>query len=143
VNNCNTATIPAQHGARSYTIELRAFNDGVAFRFILPGDAKARVPDENSKFFIPPGSRVWYHDFNGHYEGQHTNNDVDVITNGQWIAPPMTFKLPDGLGYASITEADLVNYSGMGLQADGHRGFTVALANKQPVSHPYEMRYTK
>ena len=128
VNNCNGAVIPLKSGAASYSLEIRAFNDGVAYRFIAPGEAgQCRVPDEASTFTVPDGSRVWYHDLTGHYEGQHTNNLVAAITNGQWVAPPMTFELPNHEGYASITEADLVNYSGMALQASGAREFTVML----------------
>jgi alpha-glucosidase len=144
VNNCNGAVIPLKAGAVSYNLEVRAFNDGVAYRFIAPGEAgQCRVPDEASTFTVPDGSRVWYHDLRGHYEGQHVNNLVGAITNGQWAAPPMTFELPNHEGYASITEADLVNYSGMALQASGGRAFTVMLAHKQPPSSPFLMRYTK
>jgi alpha-glucosidase len=144
VNNCNGATIALKSGAVNYSLEIRAFNDGVAYRFIAPGDpGRCRVPDEASTFCVPDGSRVWYHDLSGHYEGQHTNNLAEAIPTGQWIAPPMTFKLPDGHGYASITEADLVNYSGMGLQKTGPTEFTVELAHKQPPSHPFVMRYSK
>jgi alpha-glucosidase len=100
------------------------------------------VPDEASTFCVPYGSRVWYHDLSGHYEGQHTNNLAEAVPPGQWIAPPMTFKLPNGGGYASVTEAALVNYSGMALQATGPREFSVVLAHKQPPSHPFVLRYT-
>jgi alpha-glucosidase len=55
----------------------------------------------------------------------------------------MTYKLPGGAGYASITEAALVNYSGMALEYDGQRGFVATLAHRQPVSHPYALRYSK
>jgi alpha-glucosidase len=141
-NNCNGATIALKSGDVSYNLEIRAFNDGVAYRFIAPGAAgQSRVPDEASTFHIPDGSRVWYHDLNGHYEGQHTNNLVAAVPAGQWVAPPMTFKLPDGGGYASVTEADLVDYSGMALHATGPREFSVTLAHKQPPSHPFVLRY--
>ena len=58
---------------------------------------------------------------------------------GQWVAPPLTFRLPDGLGYAAITEAGLTNYSGMALQADGRRGFKLALGHEQPPSYPFRL----
>ena len=88
------------------------------------------VPDEATKFPVPPGSTVWHHDLEGHYEAVRTQNDVSQIKEGEWAAPPMTFKLPGGAGYASITEAALVNYSGMALQADGRRGFNIVLGHK-------------
>jgi alpha-glucosidase len=143
VDNCNGALVALRSGAVDYSLEIRAFNDGVAYRFIVPGnDGQSRVPDEASTFCIPDGSRVWHHELGGHYEGQHTNNLVTDIPKGRWVAPPMTFKLPNGAGYASVTEADLVNYSGMALQVTGSREFTLVLAHKQPASHPFVMRYS-
>ena len=44
----------------AYTLEVRAFDDGVAYRHVIPGDAAAsRVPDEWSTFNLPAGSTVW------------------------------------------------------------------------------------
>ena len=49
---------------------VRAFNDGVAYRHLIPGDdAAARVPDESSTFVLPASSMVWYAGLAaGHYE---------------------------------------------------------------------------
>ena len=45
----------------AYTLEVRVFDDGVAYRHVIPGDAAAsRVPDEWSTFNLPAGSTVWY-----------------------------------------------------------------------------------
>ena len=143
VNHCNGATVSLKHvkSNTSYTLEVRAFNDGVAFRYIIPGDKNPRVPDEATTFVIPAGSTAWFHDLNGHYEGVHDKKGIADVQAGEWAAPPLTFKLPDGAGYASITEAALMNYSGMALQADGRRGFNLVLGHKHPVSYPYRLRY--
>ena len=143
VNHCNGAKISLKHtkSGITYTLEARSFNDGVAFRYIVAGSDAPRVPDEDTLFVIPAGSIVWHHDLEGHYEAVHNRNDVSAIQPGTWVAPPMTFKLPGGTGYGSITEAALVNYSGMALQADGKRGFQLALGHKHPISYPYRLRY--
>jgi alpha-glucosidase len=142
VNHCNGVKISLKHGKSnmSYTLEARSFNDAVAFRYIIPGEG-VRVPDEATTFVVPAGSTVWYHDLEGHYEDVHDKSDVGDIRAGQWVAPPMTFKLPGGAGYASITEAALMNYSGMALQCDGNRGFNLVLGHKHPISYPYRLRY--
>jgi alpha-glucosidase len=125
----------------AYTFEARAYNDGVAFRLIVPGgEGKPRVPDEATLFRLPAGSTVWYHDFEGHYEGTHTRKPVAEVPAGAWAAPPLTFKLPGG-GYASITEGALFHYSGMGLQAAGNRGFAARLGHLHPASYPFRLRY--
>jgi alpha-glucosidase len=90
---------------------------------------------------IPSGSTVWFHDFEGHYEGIHTKKEISEVKPGEWAAPPLTFKLPNDAGYASLTEGALMNYPGMGFQADGQRGFKVVLGNALPISHPFDLRY--
>jgi alpha-glucosidase len=117
------------------------FNDGIAFSFMVPGRGKRIVSGEATTFIIPEGSTCWYHDFYMHYEGKHDKNSITKIPEKQWVAPPLTYKLPNESGYAAITEAALFNYSGMGLQADGNNGFRIRLGHEQPVSYPYELRY--
>lgn len=143
-NHCNGATISLKHAKDkiSYTLEVRAFNDGVAFRHIIPSDEKSRVPDEATSFGIPAGATVWYHDLEGHYEAVHEQKQISEVDAGQWIAPPMTFKLPRDAGYGSITEASLVNYSGMALQAAEKGAFKIVLGHEHPVSYPYRLRYS-
>jgi len=145
-NKCNGSIIwLSQSGAKeNYILELRAFNNAVAFRFIVPGNENLmRKPDESTVFRLPKGSTVWYHDLYMHYEGVHVKKLVDTIPAGQWAAPPLTIKLPGGIGYASITEANLVNYAGMALQTDGRNGFVLRLGHSHPASYPYKLRYSK
>lgn len=143
VNRCWGAKISLDHtkSGTGYTLEVRAFDDGVAFRLIVPGGDRPRVPDEATKLILPAGSTVWYHDLEGHYEGIHNKRAVADAAAGDWAAPPLTFKLTDGAGYASITEAALLNYAGMALQADGNRGFDLVLGHAHHVSYPFRLRY--
>jgi alpha-glucosidase len=145
VNRCNGAqfSLKQARGNIAFTLNVRVFNDAVAFRFTVPDGKGPRVPDEATTFTLPTGSTVWYHNLRGHYEGKHAKADVAKVPAGDWLAPPLTFKLPGRSGYASITEAALVNYSGMALQADGRGGFVVRLGHKHPISYPYRLRYTQ
>ena len=144
VNICNGARIAITHQASktNYTVEARAYNDGIAFRLIVPGSGR-RIPDEASAFTLPAGSTVWFHDFEGHYEGIHRKKEIAAVKDGEWAAPPLTIRLPHNVGYVAITEGALINYAGMGLQADGRRGFRAVLGHALPVSHPFDLRYGK
>jgi alpha-glucosidase len=141
-NHCLGARIIQGQGASQFFIDWRVFNEGVAFRFIQPAAEGSHVPDEGSKFVLPSGATVWHHDLEGHYEGVHSKNDIAGLQAEQWLAPPVTFQLPDGAGYAAITEAGLSNYSGMALQADGRKGLQVRLGHQHPPSRPYKLRYS-
>lgn len=145
LNRFNGATLSLTNDLTSteYTFEVRVFNDGVAYRHVIPGAATvSRVPDEYSTFAIPSGSTVWYGGMaDGHYETAYQKKDISDVHAGEWAGPPLTFKLPGGAGYASITEANLVNYSGMGLEADGRRAWAIGLGHRQPLNYPFELRY--
>ncbi len=139
-NHCNVSEFSIV-ADESYTLEVRAFNNGIAFRYIVAADAQPRIPREQTSFKVPSGSSVWFHDFQGHYEGVHARKEISEVKAGEWAAPPMTIKLPDGTGYASITEAALINYPGMGLRANGDGEFKLVLGHELPVSYPFELRY--
>ncbi len=144
VNRCNGVKVSLTHDLSQmpYILEIRAFNDGVAYRHVIAGAADAvRVPNEYSTFILPAGTTVWYHDLDGHYEAEYDRRDISEVKAGQWAGPPVTFQLPGSAGYGAITEANLVNYSGMGLESDGRRGWIVGLGHRQPINYPYELRY--
>lgn len=144
VNRCRGARVSLRHDLSfiDYVLEIRAFDDGVAFRHIIPGATEvSRTADEYTTFVIPAGSTVWHHDLGGHYEAAYDQDDVSDVRPGEWAGPPLTFKLPGHAGYGSITEANLVNYSGMALEADGRRGWVTGLGHRQPLNYPYELRY--
>ena len=143
-DHCNGAKIYFQNDLSfiDYVLEIRAYNDGISFRHIIHvDDSTSHSPDEYTTFVIPKGSEVWYVGLDGHYEGVYKNKDISDIQPGEWAGPPMTFELPNNEGYGSITEANLVNYSGMALEADGRRGWIIGLGNRQPLNYPFELRY--
>jgi alpha-glucosidase len=142
VNRCRGSRVALTSRGTSSTLDMRACDDGAAFRYVVPGEASAtRTPDEATTFRFPAGSSVWTHDFEGHYEGMHTQRGVADVGADDWVATPLTVKLPGGAGYVSIAESALVGYSGMTLRADGRSGFAARLAHAAPISYPFFLRY--
>jgi alpha-glucosidase len=139
-NEC-TVYMSSGGGALKSALSVRVFNDGAAFRHTVLSEMPTLTPEENTVFNLPHNSTVWYHDLNMHYEGVHVKKQIDEVQEGEWLAPPATFKLSSG-AYASITEADLLGYPGMALQSNGKNGLVVRLANDQPTSYPYKLRYS-
>lgn len=125
-----------------FTLEVRVFDDGVGYRLIAPGaEGGARVVEELSEFVPPPRASVWFHDLGGHYEAAYQRKPMQEIPAGQWAGPPVTFELPDGAGFGVIAEADLRDYSGLGLECDGRGAWLVGLGHRQPLNYPFELRY--
>lgn len=143
VDQCNGIKLFIKHNKSKieYIFEARAYNDGVAYRHIVQGGDQPAAPDETGSITLPKSSTAWYHDFAGHYETVHTKKEISEVKSGEWAAPPLTAKLPNNAGYISIAEAALVDYSGLGLQANGNNGFDIKLGHAQPLNRPFELRY--
>ncbi|MBI4876399.1 MAG: glycoside hydrolase family 97 N-terminal domain-containing protein, partial [Acidobacteria bacterium] len=143
-DHSNGARVALTHlkSRASYTLEIRAYNDGIAFRHVAPGSG-ARVPDEATVFRLPDGSTLWYHNLEDHYEAQHMRKSLRAVPPGAWLAPPVTFMLPKGAGFASITEGALRNYSGLAFQGDGNGGLHARLGHAVPASYPFRLRYAQ
>jgi alpha-glucosidase len=141
VNRYNGMIIKLRSEKTRIDLEICVFNDGVAFRQTIYSEKKRVVPSEATSFRIPSGSVAWYHDMDMHYESVHVKKQIDSVHAGEWMAPPVTIQLPSG-NFISITEARLVGYSGMSLQADGENSLKIRLGEDQPTSYPYRLRYS-
>jgi alpha-glucosidase len=144
VNKCNGARIAVTHSdsRAAYTLDVRAYDSGIAFRHLVPGKGR-RVPTEATVFRVPAQGRVWVHDAEDHYEGRYAGKSVRAVPPGAWVAPPLTVRLPDDAGYAAITEGGLREYSGMMLQGDGEAGFHARLGHAVPASWPFRLRFAE
>lgn len=144
INRCNGLVLELAGSPENfYTLEARAYDDGVAFRFIVPGaDAAVRTPDEATVFRLPAGSHIWYHDMYNHYEGIFERREIGRVRAGEWAAPPVTVELPGNAGYAVLTESALANYAGMSFRADGANGLTIRLGHDQPAGYPFAHDYS-
>ena len=142
INQCNGLMIAVALDKQTYNMDVRAYNNGVAFKLIIPGrENQNRIADDATVFNIPATSIVWYHDMEMHYESVHAKKTMAQLNEGEWVAPPGTFKLNTG-AYAAITEADLRGFAGFSLQANGKNGLVVRLPHNQPTSYPYRLRYS-
>lgn len=120
VNQCNSAVASVSHTASKlqYTVELRVFNDGIGYRYVIPGTEERTVQGESSSWNVVAGSQVWFHSKTGNYEGYYTRQKPEQIPAGTVMAFPIVVELADGT-LAVFTEAGLLAYSGMTLKASG------------------------
>ncbi|MFD0714554.1 NPCBM/NEW2 domain-containing protein [Paenibacillus sp. GCM10027626] len=124
--------IPVTHlpTGLEFTIEVKAYDDGIAFRYIIPeGEAERSIYGESTSFLLPEGSQVWHHANVTNYEAIYNKTAAEEVPAGTKMTFPLTVKLPDNLGYAAITEGNLVNYAGMSLIASGNRTFKAYFDN--------------
>ncbi len=149
IDRCNGLRIAVENPQlrMNYTIEVRDYDDGVAFRHLVPAGqtAGARIPDEATAFQTPEGSTFWFHGVEDHYEAQHVRKSTRSLAPGEWLAPPVLIRLPQDSGYAAITEGDLHGFSGMALQAGSSMKDAAVLharlGHQVPASYPFRLRY--
>ncbi len=116
----------------AFTLEARAYNNGVAFRMTLLG-SEPRVPQETAGFRPVMGSEVWSFDPTvAHYEGVYRESHAAEIPKGRFMAPPVVIELPGDSAYLAITEGRLLNYPGMVLQSNGEGAFFDKPGNEVP-----------
>ena len=115
INNCIQMTIPVTHeeSKAKWSVQARAYDDGFAFRYLVPGEGKRHVDGESTAWILPEGTYTWFTRNTSSYEGDFERRGVEEISTE--IAFPMTLELPDGT-HAALTEADIMGYSGMVLK---------------------------
>jgi alpha-glucosidase len=126
-NYAQAVTLPIESAKVKYKLEARAYNDGFAWRILVPGVGRHRVQGEASSWTLPFASKVWYGERNNSwklksYAGEWLATNLELLPTvsgqGPVQAPPLVAQTPEGV-YLVISEAALVNYSGMRLRATG------------------------
>ncbi len=115
---CYEQSITFAHGSDLFTVVGRAYNDGVAFRYIVQkaDGGEFTVTDEDTQITIPFFSRFYscvMPDTSGKtYTHEQTASETMISQFGGLKTIPFMYKTPDGL-YCLMTEADLMgNYWG-------------------------------
>jgi alpha-glucosidase len=118
INRYNGAVIPlkGRDANTPWQLEVRAFDDGVAYRYRVPGDGVRRIAGESSEWTIPVGTTIWQQNAdNRSYEGRYEPAIVGQLPRRMRLMAPAALVFPDGAGYGLMTEANLVDYSDMAL----------------------------
>lgn len=115
---------------RRIDIILRAYDDGVAFRYVIPKQKLFRpfeIVAEWSAFRFPDNHRCWAQRLDrwvSAFERPHEAISIDDIRPESIVALPLTIRRDDGIVLA-VTEADLSGYAGMSLGALGGSAHTL------------------
>jgi alpha-glucosidase len=115
-NQCSETTVSVGSAAgEDYELDVRAYNDGVALRARLAAKAGRRINGESTEWRVPGNPAAWYQTDFGSYEGVFRKSLLEDLPAGNKFPLPITFTLPGG-GYAMVTEANLLNYTSLGVQ---------------------------
>lgn len=114
-NGRETTILIRSGDGEPYELDVRAYNDGVALRTRLSGKSGRRINGEATEWKVSGNPLAWYQTDFGSYEGVFQSTPLTDLSADQKIPLPVTFSLTNG-GYALVTEANVLNYSDMGVQ---------------------------
>jgi alpha-glucosidase len=118
---------------RRITVEVRAYDDGVAFRYVVPWSnplVEMPIVDEVTEFNFAQDAETYpliLKDFQTPYEDQYNRVTLSGIHPDSLIGLPFLVDQP-GVGWVAVTEADIDNYSGMYLKHEEGRIMVSTLA---------------
>ena len=116
-DNCNILTIYFKSG---FSIQFRAYNDGIAYRFETFFKNDITVSNEISDLVFPAGSHAWYPletSFMSHNERTFIFSSLDTIGEKHLASLPTLFQA-NGINVL-LTESDIQDYPGMWIHGEG------------------------
>lgn len=126
-DRCNEYLYQVTHRPSGYVYRLyaRLYDDGFAYRFVMPGSGERTVNGEAAQWRPPLQARVWLAERNSAwklltYAGEWISTSADSlhIRSQQGPIQIMPLLYQTAQEYILITEAALYDYSGMRLRAE-------------------------
>ena len=121
--------------SRQINLRIRAFNDGIAFRYEFPKQQNASsftLLEENTNFnFVgdPTVHALFLPNYTSSHEGPYTTLPVSAIKEDTLMDMPALLEFPNSV-FMAITEAELVDYAGMYLVK--HKGILTSALSPLP-----------
>jgi alpha-glucosidase len=117
---------------RRFILRVRAFDDGVGFRYELPeqpGLGAFEINDELTEFALADNARAWWIPSNwprmDRSEMLYSSGPMSVVDS---VQTPLTMQTQDGRTFLVIHEANLVDYARMFLRKPGIETRTLSAA---------------
>jgi alpha-glucosidase len=133
-NELRVSVLETSAPGRKFDVVVRAFNDGIGFRYELPAQqalGEFTITEELTEFQMADDAKAWWIPSNrarlDRSEMLYSSSPVSVIDS---IQTPLTMATRDGRTFIVIHEANLVNYARMNLAGPrlDNRRMHVALA---------------
>lgn len=138
---------------RSMDIEARAYNSGIAFRYLLPaqsGSNQFHLRQEDTEFRLTTDATDWLlalPNYRSSYESEYVKLPTSALSNQGGVASKFLIGLPllmhePGVAWLSLTEADLEGNTSMYVTnpSGGWQGHWLVSELSPSVDHP-EMRW--
>jgi alpha-glucosidase len=110
-DNCTQRELVFSKNGYQMKLYFRVYNDGVAYRYYLPGSGTAIVYDEYSAFNLPDGTGGWGHEWRNEYEGEYHYLSSSDLSTGSF-SMPLLASINNNAYWALISEGNVYNSEG-------------------------------
>ena len=127
-DNYNWLTLKSD---KDWSVEFRAYDDGIAYRWVYNSKKPVNVIDETVDFDFSPGASAWIPytrggkdgeietQFFNSFENLYTEGKLSELPTGRLAFLPVVIAPSDNLKVL-ITESDIADYPGLFLRPDGN-----------------------
>lgn len=116
LNYCNEITLKFIKNERTIHIIFRAYDDGIAYRFYIPGNGGISIYNETGSFKLFDDTMGWAQNFIPSYEAFYDKRTYEDLLSGNFGMPVLINR---GTVWGLITEAGVYgNYLGVHLTGD-------------------------
>ena len=121
-----------QEQDRTFGLVVRAYDDGVAFRYDLPAASKLGhfvLTNELTEFHFASDGRCWFGEESSCAENHYPEAKLSTIPPGKQNTLPLLVKTP--AAFVAVAEADLLDWAGMFTTGTGSENVGVKLAPRK------------
>lgn len=104
-DHCVAAKVTMQKDSYEFAIEIKLYDNGVAFRYSLPKKGSSRlIKGEATSFAVQNINKVWYGANSDCYEDSIRSAKYTGISTSDKLTGPLMIELTDNGGYVSLLE---------------------------------------
>ncbi|MDR2475104.1 MAG: glycoside hydrolase family 97 catalytic domain-containing protein [Bacteroidales bacterium] len=108
----------------NYDLLVRAYNEGLAYRFITRLGGEIIIDNEDMVFNFPEDPKVYFpecSDYQNFERAYAIYPSVSGMAAGKWAVSPTLFAYPNAAIKLTVTEADTYDYPGLYITTNGEK----------------------
>lgn len=119
VNACNEVSVPLKCANISYRLLVRAYDDGMAVRYIIDSNKPVKIKKDNTSFGLLASAQCYWSLYTNANEELHNNTTLADLPENKALIAPLTIKTDNF--YLSFTEADCQKFPDLSWVKSGNQ----------------------